>query len=54
MRFFLLATLAASCFLSGLRADDKPAGKPELDNTLAKLSNLVGGPGVEAHGLSAF
>jgi uncharacterized protein YndB with AHSA1/START domain len=43
MRFFLLATLAASCFLSGLRADDKPAGKPELDNTLAKLSNLVGG-----------
>jgi uncharacterized protein YndB with AHSA1/START domain len=43
MRIFFLATLAATCLLSCLRADDKPAGKADLDDTLAKLSNLVGG-----------
>jgi uncharacterized protein YndB with AHSA1/START domain len=43
MRFFLLATLAAACLCSGLRADDEPAGKGELDKDLAKLSNLIGG-----------
>jgi uncharacterized protein YndB with AHSA1/START domain len=43
MRFLLLTTLAAACLLPELRADDKIARKRELDDTLAKLSNLIGG-----------
>src|SRR5712692_8146473 len=43
MRIFLLATLAVTCPVPCLKADEKPAANADQDKALAKLSNFLGG-----------